>query len=277
MIDKEYRQHEGISRSELWRLRESPEKFKWAQEHPEPPAPALVFGQAVHKLLLEPETFDDEFIVWDNSIKKTTTAGKAAWKEFEQSIGEKTVLNMYDSGQTFGYLTALNMTTAAKNAPFVDKLLNGEHEKPLFWADEMTGEACKVRLDCLTEIDGRLTVIDYKTTTNASTHKFNRSIFNYGYHFQAAMYCEAVKQALKLGEMPDFIFIAQEKAAPYAINVVTVPEDVVLNGYDVFRELLGIYHECKETGCWYGYNGAFNEPNEAYLLEWVKHESDLDE
>ena len=77
--------------------------------------------------------------------------------------------------------------------------------------------------------------------------------------------------------MSDFVFIAQEKTAPYAINIVNVPEDVILTGYDVFRELIGIYHECKETGCWYGYNGAFNEPNEAYLLEWVKHESDLDE
>lgn len=270
MTDKEYRQHEGISRSELWRLRESPEKFKYAQEHPEPPTPALIFGRLVHKLLLEPDTFGDEFAVAPN-VDRRTKDGKAAYAAFCADLGEKDIVTAAD------YQLAVEMTTAAKNAPFVNKLLNGEHEKPLFWVDEMTGEACKVRLDCLTEIDGRLTVIDYKTTTNASTHKFNRSIFNYGYHFQAAMYCEAVKQALKLGEMPDFIFIAQEKTAPYAINIVTVPEDVILNGYDVFRELIGVYHECKETGCWYGYNGAFNEPNEAYLLEWVKHESDLDE
>ena len=35
MTEKEYRQYPAISRSELWRIRESPEKFKWYREHPE--------------------------------------------------------------------------------------------------------------------------------------------------------------------------------------------------------------------------------------------------
>ena len=32
MTEKEYRQHPAISRSELWHIRESPEKFKWYRE-----------------------------------------------------------------------------------------------------------------------------------------------------------------------------------------------------------------------------------------------------
>ena len=63
MTEKEYRQHPAISRSELWHIRESPEKFKWYREHPEQPSPALIFGQVFHKLALEPNTFYDEFAV----------------------------------------------------------------------------------------------------------------------------------------------------------------------------------------------------------------------
>ena len=44
MTEKEYRQHEGISRSQLWKIRESPEKFKYAMENPEEPTPALPGG-----------------------------------------------------------------------------------------------------------------------------------------------------------------------------------------------------------------------------------------
>ena len=55
MTEKEYREHPAISRSELWKLMESPQKFKWEKEHPETPTPALIFGQAFHKLVLQPE------------------------------------------------------------------------------------------------------------------------------------------------------------------------------------------------------------------------------
>ena len=157
------------------------------------------------------------------------------------------------------------------------KLLDGEREKAYFWTDDMTGEKCKCRVDCITTIDGRPTIVDYKTTANAATHSFVRSIYNYGYHFQAAMYSDSVMIDLGLTERPDFVFIAQEKTPPYSVNIITVPPKVMLSGIDKFRELIGIYHQCKETGYWYGYTGAFDEPNEAYLLEWVKNEADLDD
>ena len=61
MTEKEYREHPAISRSELWKIRESPEIFKYYKENPEEPTPALIFGQAFHKLALQPESFFDEF------------------------------------------------------------------------------------------------------------------------------------------------------------------------------------------------------------------------
>ena len=51
MTEQEYRAAEGVSRSQLWRLHEgSPEKFMYAEEHPEEPTPALIFGQMVDSL-----------------------------------------------------------------------------------------------------------------------------------------------------------------------------------------------------------------------------------
>jgi hypothetical protein len=150
------------------------------------------------------------------------------------------------------------------------KLLSGVHEQEFFWTDEMTGEQCKCRVDCLTEIDGEPVIVDYKTTANAATYKFNRDLFSYGYFMQAAMYGEGVRVNLRLGKLPRFIFIAQEKKPPYAINRIEATEDVIQLGYDKFRELLGMYHDCKETDYWFGYTGMYNETNEAGLLEWVK-------
>lgn len=264
MTEKEYRAAEGVSRSQLWRLHEgSPEKFKYAEEHPEEPTPALIFGQMVHKLVLEPETFNDEFAVAPD-VDRRTKEGKAAWDLFMEMNGEKTIVKSAD------YDKACGMRNALLEVDLVTKLLSGKHEVPLFWTDELTGEVCKVRLDCFTPLSSGAVVIDYKTTSDASTESFMRSAINYGYDFQAAMYSEAVKRTMDKDVV--FYFIAQEKDPPYAFNVLAADDRLVRRGYDTFRELLGIYHECKVTGNWYGYMGIENQINLLELPAWLNDE-----
>lgn len=263
MTEKEYRQHEGISRSELWKLRESPEKAKYAWEHPEPPTPALLFGQAVHKLLLEPDTFDDEFAVAPN-IDRRTKDGKTAYNAFCESLGDRSVITPDQ------YQTALEMRNAAISAPFVAKLLQGEHEKPMLWVDDLTGETCKIRIDVLNTSTSTPIIVDYKTTEDASTDGFMRSALKYGYDFQSAMYSEGCEK--NTGITPLFVFIAQEKKPPYSVNILQADELFIKHGYDIFRELLGIYHECRTSGNWYGYLGAYNIINNLALPSYLAKE-----
>ena len=44
MTEKEYNEHPGVRRSDLWKISESPEKYLWAIQHPVGQSPALVFG-----------------------------------------------------------------------------------------------------------------------------------------------------------------------------------------------------------------------------------------
>ena len=263
MTEREYRAAEGVSRSQLWRLKESPEKFKYAEEHPEEPTPALIFGQMVHKLVLEPETFDDEFSIMPE-IDRRTKDGKAIWNNFVSGNGDKTLIRQAE------YETALAMKNALLQNDLVVKLLSGKHEVPLFWTDEMTGEKCKARLDVLTPLSERVIIADYKSTNDASTEAFIRSAINYGYDFQAAMYTEAVRHVMDQDAV--FIFIAQEKDPPYAVNVLAADQLLVQRGYDTFRELLGIYHECKVSGNWYGYLGPQNQINVLGLPAYLAKE-----
>ena len=87
MTIKEYHAHPALSRSRLWLLHESPQKFKWAEEHPEPPSPAFRLGAAFHKLALEPQTFDEEYVVAP-TIDRRTKDGKALWEKFTQDSAE---------------------------------------------------------------------------------------------------------------------------------------------------------------------------------------------
>lgn len=263
MTESEYRRQEGISRAELWRLRECPEKFKWYQEHPEPSTPTQIFGAAVHKLLLEPENFDAEFAIAPECDRRTKD-GREAYSAFLTASDGKSIISLRD------YENAVEMRNVALHAPFVEKLLDGEHEKPFYWVDDLTGEACKVRVDCISTIGGKPVIVDYKTTADASTDGFMRSAINYGYDFQAGMYCEGVERVT--GQKPLFVFIAQEKTAPYAINILQADDLMVKRGYDIFRELIGTYHACKESGNWYGYLGAYNVINNLSLPAWLAKE-----
>lgn len=265
MTEREYRQSEGISRSELWLLNPdnggTPEKFKWAREHPEKPTPTLIFGTLVHCLLLEPDAFNKQFSVWDDAVKKTTKEGKAAYAEFADAL-----MGRQEVSRTM-YEQAVEMVLKLRSTPFVGKLLVGEHEMPIKWTDEETGELCKIRLDCLTEIGGTPVIVDYKTAADASLDGFTRHSLKYGYDFQSGMYCEGIEKTT--GKTPRFVFVVQEKEPPYAVNVVEADELFIQRGKDKMRELLGIYHECKTTGNWWGFMGQEPTINKLFLPSYL--------
>ena len=256
MTNKEYREHEGISRSELQKIAKSPLHFKYAIEHPEEPTPALLFGIAAHKYILEKDDFDKEYVkapVCDRRTKE----GKAVYAEFMENLRGRAVI----AGEDLDIIR--DMHKAIQANPAACKYLyseNAKYEQSFFWTDQQTGEAVKCRPDCMTEIDGRKYIIDYKTTDSCQDGHFEASCRKYGYKLQAGMYREGVFQ----NTIDDygFIFIAQEKKAPYAVRVYICSEEFISEGYDQYRELLGIYHHCKETGIWYGYEGITGEPTD---------------
>ena len=171
MTEAEYRNHPAVSRSELWKLQESPQKFAWAKEHPEEPTPALLFGQVFHKLALEPDTFDQEYAVAPRCDRRTKE-GKAIWAEFQAAAGDKTIVSMET------YEQAGEMCRSLMAVPFAEKLLNGRREVAFFWKDDLTGEECKCRVDCLNENFSQPVVVDLKSTTDASTEAFTKAAIN---------------------------------------------------------------------------------------------------
>lgn len=269
MTEKEYNEAEGIRRSDLWRMEDSPEKFKYFLEHPVEQTPAMAFGSACHKYVLEKDDFDSEYAV-AIPVDRRTKEGKALWETFCESNAEKSIISADD------YKVVCEMREALMNCQLAKKLLfgKGEVEVPLFWTDPDTEEKCKVKLDRLINgEDGRKYIVDYKTTLNASTEKFNKAMFNLGYALQAAMYSEGTQIALGLDYRPGFIFVAQEKKAPYSLNIIQVTPEVMKYGSDLFHALLNKLHACKELDEWPGYLPVGGGTNWTDLPAWV----DLDE
>jgi exodeoxyribonuclease VIII len=264
----EYRKKEGISASDLKKMVKSMAHWKYAKDHPEEnDSEALQFGRAYHKLMLEPDDFDNEFAV-SPKFDRRTKEGKASAEEFAKKAEGKEVINEET------YQKLLEMQIALYNTPFVKMLINGEHEKSFFWTDKRTGIPCKCRPDSFGQIKEQYICVDLKTTNDAETDHFMRDAIKFGYDIQASHYCEGLENAYK--KPFKFIFIAQEKVAPYLVNVLEADEYFMKSGKELRSKLLDDYKKAEETGIYEGYMTQTSGINSLSVPEWVKNSLEVE-
>lgn len=256
-----YESAPGIRRSDLWVINKTPRHFKSHMAHKEDEkSKALEFGIAVHMHTLDLQKFTDKYLIVGEDIDRRTKAGRETYKSILECCRRsgKTPLDEEEYEKIKSMFVSLKFYS-----PLAWQLLQGEHEKEYYWTDDLTGEQCKCKVDCITEYQGKPYIVDYKTTDSCEDGAFERSARKYGYQFQAGMYCEGLFQ--NTFKEHGFAFVAQEKNPPYAVRVYICDPEWIKRGYDKFRELIGIYHYCKETDNWYGYEGADGLP--AMLME----------
>ena len=251
ITNKEYRSREGISKSSLELFKKSPLHFKYAEEHPKEDTPSLLFGRAAHKFILEKDTFFNEFAVAPK-VDKRTTQGHLEWLDFVESLNGRDVVTEEQFQQI------QEMDKAIDTYPLARQLLTGVQESSYFWIDAPTGEICKCRPDCLTEYNGMPYISDYKTCDGCADGQFERNVRRFNYRLQVGQYTEGLFNC-ELEEY-GFAFVAQEKKPPYAVRVYICDKEFIREGVDEFRTLMGIYHDCKTTGNYFGYEGPFGTP-----------------
>lgn len=248
MNDIEYSKMQGVRRSDLWQMKKSAAHYKYHIDNPEEPTPALIFGQAYHKYVLEPETFFEEFYVLPE-VNKRTKEGRAIVEALQAENKGKTAID----GETF--TTIQDMRTALENspetAPYIDAIRSGKArtEVPFVWEDDETGEVCKCKADMI--IDETAEIIDLKSTLSCEDGAFERSANKFGYNYQAGFYTEGIDKCTS--EKHTFKFIAQEKNAPYVPRVYTAEEGFIEEGRMLFHTFLRRLHKCNVTGEWPGY------------------------
>lgn len=251
----EYRKREGLASTDIKRMMKSMAYWKYFTDHPEQEkdTPALKFGRACHKFMLEPSDFDNEFAIIPK-VDKRTKEGKETYAAFEKSSEGKELIDE----ETYNKLT--DMRFALTQTPYVKNLLNGEHEKSFFWTDEATGIKCKTRPDSFSvgKMGGLNVCVDYKTTSNAETSAFMRSAIKFNYDIQAAHYIAGLEAIY--GKEFVFIFIAQETEPPYSVNILQPDEYFMANGREVRDSMLVTYKKCIELGEYPAYLG-FKEDN----------------
>lgn len=239
----------SLSSSEARRLLppSCPALFRHYKDHPEDrkSTKALDFGQAAHAVVLE----GDESPLVEIDAKDYRTNDAKAQRDAARAAGKVPLL-------PHELATVRDMAAALTAHPLAARLLaHGRAERSLFWADAETGVRRRARLDWHRERrGGRVIVPDYKTAISAEPRAFGRAVRDHGYHVQAAWYLDGLR-ALDLGG-PDsaFVFIVQEKTAPYVVTVAELDADALALGQALARRAIEIYQQCTESGRWPGYS-----------------------
>lgn len=157
------------------------------------------------------------------------------------------------------------MQTALEVHPYATAAFKGGHpEKSYIWLDKETGLWMKARPDYSPHA---LKIIpDYKTAASAHPEDFCRDVGKYGYHIQAALAMEGIE--VLTGKTPkSFIYVVQEKSAPYVVQVYDLDADDLELGRAMVLRGKRIFAECLKSGNWPGYS---DRPISASIPMW-KH------
>ena len=255
MPNAEYHDNPAIGSSGLKLRQQSPQHY-WARDldpkrERKDPTPAMKIGTAWHAAIFEPGKFADDYVQIPEGLNRTTKEGKALWADILATGKEPMTKDDMDRIKAMAASAAAHPVTRV-----IFEQAGAAAEVSFFWADPFTGAACKIRPDfyvppCALFPNGLL--VDGKTGEDMSPAGFSKYAWNWELHIQAAFYSDGFQHLHGTKEPPAFVWMGQEKDAPYCTAYYSAGADFVAYGRKLYRRLLATYAACTETGQWPGY------------------------
>lgn len=234
----EYHAHsESISKSGLDLVDRSPAHFKHVAKREE--TRPMQIGSATHMAILEPNLFAAMYVpvreAADRRCKAWNYAVKAA------TVPEEFLLTGPETERVEAMANAVRA-----NPHMLERLSQkGDAEVSILAKDPETSLLVRIRIDWLF---AGTRAMDLKTTEDLRSDAFFRSVWDYRYHVQQALYCDAFYWAT--GEKLRFEFGVIESKQPHVSVPVSLPADLVKCGEIQYRKNLNRYAECLAKDEW---------------------------
>ncbi|WP_223281900.1 PD-(D/E)XK nuclease-like domain-containing protein, partial [Xenorhabdus griffiniae] len=246
--NEDYHQGEGVSKSQLDIIDQSPAELIWQRRAPidEEKIKSLDMGTALHCLLLEPDEFSKRFIEAP-PFNRRTNAGKQEEQEFLKECADTGKIIMdYEQHRK---LKIMRDSTLAH--PIAKWCLEaaGRAESSIYWEDAATGVLCRSRPDKL--IEAHHWIVDVKTA--ADMNRFDRAFYDYRYHVQDAFYSDGYNELT--GEIPTFVFLVVSTTVDcgrYPVRIYVMNEQARSAGRTAYQRNLATYAQCLKSNEWPG-------------------------
>lgn len=251
----------SISSSGLRAIENKSPLHYWATSYLNPDRPddadeeskALIFGRAVHTLLLSEQGFREEYVVRPDTYEDD--AGK--WKPWSGNANacKEWLADRKGEGKTVLLKTQVDdiqgMAERLSRSEVAVSLLRGRIERSIITKDK-TGVYLKSRPD---SIPADTIIADLKTCSDASQVSVGRSIINYGYLQQMAL---AITSLEAIGEqhVTEAVLLFVETTYPYAFNIKPLDNSDIYTAMRQNRRALNVFAECLAANDWPTYHDS---------------------
>lgn len=259
-INEEFLKKRPLSYSSLKQFKKSPKHYIHYLTEPRAHSAAFTLGSAIDCLLLEPDKFEDRFIVTtmykgtgsvslNKELKAQAEAeGKQILSPDDEALARQCIKSVLEHGMASELIQNRNavqkkLTFRYKGLPFV-----GYQD---FASQLVRGEIIKK------------IVVDLKSAQSADPKDFMRDVAKWGYPLQAATYLNYYKR--KYFQFPDFYWLVVEKNKPFGVSVIRMDDKDKTNAMNEFDLLVKSFKYCMKNDLWHmGYDFWLFEMKEVH-------------
>lgn len=278
LSNEDYHGSFGFSSSSLKVLTEKTmSHLLYQQSQPNEQTTAMLKGNVLHTLVLEPEMFDKEYAIRPPELKRPTMAQLNAkkpsdkslvqiesWNAWQKELGDRTEITqeIYDHGSA--------MAKKVREHPNLETLLDSKiisEESVFYWynPEDWDNEKdyrimCKIRPDLI--FPGNDIIFDLKSSVSAAETDFARQCKKLGYHISAGMYLDGANRDIGFlrhcGVMAfmKFAWIVVENEPPYEVAIYECDKESLQEGMEIYHRTVRLVHQYKMSK-WKGY-GVFD-------------------
>ena len=229
-----------LSYSSLKAFAKSPNHYLLYKQRKMKPTPAMQLGSIADCLILTPERFEREYSVLPE-IDRRTKEGKAIYETFLEDAQGKELVKMET------YREAKSIADVVIHHREAMELLQGQKQV------ELSGEIHGIEFRGFADAVNSNSIIDLKTTQDASPSAFQKQAYNLMYHLQCAIY-------LELSGAQNFFWVAVENKAPHNVAIYAPDQDFKDRGQELLYDL------CQRFKAWDGTPESYSQQIELLTL-----------
>lgn len=244
--DQQYHERPELSSTGARLILDSPARYRYWADNPQPPKAAFDLGHAAHAKILGVGAsivlYPDEHLTPSGNV--STKAATVEWERAQRARG-LVPISRADAARVDAMAEAV---LADRDARAVLESISGREVSVIADVD---GVPSRARFD----IHEGLDAADLKSARDASPHGFNRAIGTHRYHVQNRWY-DDVQRAVTGERLNSFKFVVVETAPPHLVGVYDLDlmwEDAAAKAVEKARQR---WRECTESGVWPGYGSA---------------------
>jgi hypothetical protein len=253
-----YHADPAFSQTQAKILLESPARYRWRMENPEPPRDAFDIGTAVHTKVLG---VGDQVVGLPFDSWRT----KAAQEQRDEMRAAGFVPLLAKDALTVDRMAEAVLAHPAARGAFEAE---GDVELSMWWTDPDSGVECRGRIDKAAATSAGISLVDLKSTADGSPRAFASSAAKFGYRLQGGAYCDGWEQIT--GDQPaGFLFVTVEKEAPHLVGTYSLAPLDVEEGRDKWRLACARLADYRARDEWPSYADEPEPFAHLYLPAWA--------